>query len=251
MADQVLRCLKDRLQAIEKAGLPRNGPIRPQGVFRLLSRWFEKKVDAGPPASAPGLTGARVPRHSGGWAALRKRLQTEPRLRIIDAGFTSPSNVNYLTGLGHSVFLTDLVHEGCTGNWKTGTDEDGNPVWDTDAFLDHTLNFSGRTFDMVLLWTTLDYLPEPLVVPLVAHLYAAMKPGGQVLALFHTRTQGEETVHCRFHITPGDDVEVQLAQPFPIQRAFTNRSIERLFAAWSGHRQFLAKDSVSEVIITR
>ena len=47
------------------------------------------------------------------------------------------------------------------------------------------------------------------------------------------------------------DVEVQLTQQFPIQRAFTNRSIERLFAGWSGHKQFLAKDSVSEVIITR
>jgi hypothetical protein len=78
-----------------------------------------------------------------------------------------------------------------------------------------------------------------------------MNPGGEVLAFFHTRTHGEETVHCRFHVTPGDDVEVQLAQPFPIQRAFTNRSIEKLFAAWSGHTQFLAKDSVSEVIMTR
>jgi hypothetical protein len=44
---------------------------------------------------------------------------------------------------------------------------------------------------------------------------------------------------------------MQLAQQFPLQRAFTNRSIERLFAAWSGYRQFLAKDSVSELIITR
>ena len=32
---------------------------------------------------------------------------------------------------------------------------------------------------------------------------------------------------------------------------FTNRSIEKLFSGWSGHRQFLAKDSVSEVIMTR
>jgi len=78
-----------------------------------------------------------------------------------------------------------------------------------------------------------------------------MNPGGQVLALFHTRMQGEETANCRFHVTPGDDVEVQLAQPIPIQRAFANRSIEKLFAGWSGHKQFLAKDSVSEVIMTR
>jgi len=175
----------------------------------------------------------------------------EPGLRVIDTGYTSPSNINYLTGMGHSVFLADLVTDACTHDWQTGTDEDDNPIWDSEGFLRQTLNFSGRTFDVVLLWTALDYLPEPLVAPVVNHLYSAMNPGGQVLAFFHTRTQGEETVHCRFHLTAGDEVEVQLAQPFPIQRAFTNRSIERLFAEWSGHRQFLAKDSVSEVIITK
>jgi len=217
----------------------------------VLSRWFEKKQESGPAATVQGVTGPRVPRHSGGWAALRKRLQAEPGLRAIDVGYTSPANINYLTGLGQSVFLADLVHDACTQDWQTGTDEEGNPVWDVQGFLDQSLKFSGRTFDVVLLWTALDYLPEALVAPVVAHLYEAMNPGGQVLAFFHTRTQGEETVHCRFHITPGDEVEVQLAEQFPIQRAFTNRSIERLFAAWSGHRQFLAKDSVSEVIITR
>jgi hypothetical protein len=192
-----------------------------------------------------------VPRHSGGWAALRKRLQAEPGLRAIDVGYTSPSNINYLTGLGHSVYLADLVHDAYTGNWQSGTDEDGKPVWNVEGFLEQTLKFSGRTFDVVLLWTALDYLPEPLVAPVVAHLFSAMNPGGQILAFFHTRTQGEETVHCRFHLTAGDDVEVQLAEPFPIQRAFTNRSIERLFAGWSGQKQFLAKDSISEVIMTR
>ena len=192
-----------------------------------------------------------MPRHSGGWAMLRKRLQAESGLRVIDIGYTSPANVNFLTELGHSVFLADLVYDACTSDWQGGTDEEGNPVWNVRGFLDHSLNFSGRIFDLVLLWTALDYLPEPLVAPVVAHLYEAMNPGGQVLALFHTRTQGEEAAHWRFHLTVGDDVEVQLAQQFPIQRAFTNRSIERLFAGWAGHRQFLAKDGVSEVIITR
>ena len=217
----------------------------------MLSHWFEKKQASGPAASSPGFSGPRMPRYSPGWAALRKRLQAEPGLSIIDVGYTSPANINYLTGLGHSVFLADLVHDGCTGSWQNGTDEDGNPIWNTSGYLEQALNFAGRTFDVALLWTALDYLPEPLVAPVVAHLFSAMKPGGQVLALFHTRTQGEETVHCRFHVTSGDEVEVQLAQAFPIQRAFTNRSIERLFAGWSGHRQFLAKDSVSEVIMTR
>jgi hypothetical protein len=221
------------------------------GGFWLLNYWFERKHEAGSAASTTGLIGPRVPRFSGGWAVLRKRLVAEPSLSIIDTGYTSPANINYLTALGHSVFLADMVHDAYTGNWRDGEDEEGNQVWNVNGFLNHSLNFAGRTFDVALLWTTLDYLPEALVEPVVAHLYSAMNPGGQVLALFHLRTQGEETVHCRFHVTPGDDVEVQLAEAFPIQRAFTNRSIERLFSAWSGQRQFLAKDSVSEVIITK
>jgi hypothetical protein len=192
-----------------------------------------------------------VLRHSGGWAALRRRLEADSGLRTIDMGYTSPSNINYLTGMGHSIFLADVVHDACTGNWQTGAGPDGNPVWNVEGFLEQSLNFSGRTFDAVLLWTALDYLPEALVAPVVERLFQAANPDGQVLAFFHTRTRGEETAHCRFHLTAGDDVEVQLAEPFPIQRAFTNRSIERLFAAWSGYRQFLAKDGVSEVIITR
>jgi SAM-dependent methyltransferase len=192
-----------------------------------------------------------VPRHSGGWAAVRKRLETEDGLRIIDVGYTSPQNINYLTELGHSVFLANLVNDACTGEWITGKDDDGNDIWNVQGYLEQALSFADRMFDVVLLWTALDYLPEAFVAPVVNRLHASMNPGGQVLAFCHTRTKGEETVHCRFHLTPGDNVEVQLAQPFPIQRAFTNRSIEKLFAGWSGHRQFLAKDSVSEVIMTR
>ncbi|MFZ1084859.1 MAG: class I SAM-dependent methyltransferase [Terracidiphilus sp.] len=198
-----------------------------------------------------GLIGPRVLRHSGGWAALRQRFQSGSSLSAIDIGYTSPANINYLTSLGHSVFLADVIQDAWTGNWQNRSDEDGLPVWDVESFLAQSLNFAGRKFDVVLLWTALDYLPEAFVAPVVERLFEAMNPDGQVLAFFHTRTQGEETAHCRFHVTDGDDVEMQLAQQFPIQRAFTNRSIERLFAAWSGYRQFLAKDSVSEVIITR
>ena len=217
----------------------------------VLGRWFDRNPEIEAPAALTGLTGPKVQRHSGGWAALRRRLEATSGLSIIDIGYTSASNINYMANLGHSLFLSDLVHDACTGNWMTAKDEDGNPAWNVKEFLSHALDFSGRTFDVVLLWTALDYLPEAFVAPVVDRIFQATNPDGQVLAFFHTRTHGEETARCRFHLTGGDDVEMQLAEQFPLQRAFTNRSIERLFAAWSGYRQFLAKDSVSEVIITR
>ena len=100
-------------------------------------------------------------RHSGAWAVLRKRLLTEPGLRILDVGYTSPHNINYLTSLGHSIYLSDMVHDAWMENWQTGTDADGIPIWDVEGFVAHTLNFADRHFDVVLLWTALDYLPNP------------------------------------------------------------------------------------------
>ena len=224
-------------------------PKRDSGLIKL---WFEKKQGSGAPAQGSGLTGPRLPRNSSGWATLRKRLQAESGMRVIDIGYTSPTNINYLTSLGHSVFMADIVHDAVKGEWRSGTDNEGNPIWNVQGFIDNIFNFGGRTFDIVLLWTALDYLPEPFVVPVVEHLSDSMNPGGSVLSFFHMKTQGEGTAYCRFHITDGDQVEMQQqAEQFPIQRAFTNRSIERLFAGWSGHRQFLAKDSLSEVIMTR
>jgi hypothetical protein len=217
----------------------------------VLRRLFEKKPESDSSVQSPGHSGPKMTRHSGAWSALRKRLQAEPGLRVIDAGTTSPTNINYLTGLGHSIFLADPVNDAYNGSWQTGVDADENPIWDVDGFLQQSLQFSGKTFDVILLWTTLDYLPEPFVSPLVDQLYSSMNPGGQVLAFFHTKAKGDDTGFCRFGVTETDNVDMQVAQPFPIQRAFTNRSIQSLFTRWSGFRQFLAKDSLSEVIITR
>lgn len=212
---------------------------------------FERTQDAGLQLSKQPQPAPRVPRHSGGWAFLLKRLKAEPGLRVLDIGPTSASNINFLTDLGHSVYLADLAHDAYESNWLTEKDEDGNPTWNVQGYLDQALDLAGRTFDIVLLWTALDYLPEAFVAPVVERLYENVAPDGQVLAFFHTRMSGEEAVHCRFHLSPEDDVLVQLSAPYPIQRAFTNRSVERLFSAWSGQKCFLAKDSVSEVLVTR
>jgi hypothetical protein len=214
----------------------------------VLRRLFDKKPED---AGSEGQPGAKIARYSGAWAALRKRLQSEPGLRVIDAGSTSPANINYLTSLGHSIFLADPVNDAWKGNWQSGVDANDIPIWDIDGYLNQTLQFAGRTFDVILLWTALDYLPEPFVVPVVDKLHEAMNSGGQVLAFFHTKAKGDDTAYCRFSVTDSDSVEMQTAQPVPIQRAFTNRSIQSLFAHWAGFRQFLAKDSLSEVIITR
>jgi hypothetical protein len=198
------------------------------------------------------LSGPRVPRHSSGWSALQKHLKAEPSLRVLDIGPTSPSNINHLTSLGHSVWMSDLVHEALKGGWETPpAEEGGQPGFDVEGFLEQNLNFNGREFDVVLLWTTLDYIPEPLIAPLVERLYLSVRESGRILSLFHTKPSGPETVFCRYHLTETEMIEMQESAPFPVQRVYTNRNIEKLFSAFSNYRFFLAKDNLYEVIITR
>jgi len=197
------------------------------------------------------LTGPRVPRHSSGWVALQKYLKSEQALRVLDIGPTSPSNINYLTSLGHSVWMADLVHEALKGGWEIPAEEGGEAGFNVEGFLEQNMDFGGREFDVVLLWTTLDYIPEPLVNPLVDKLYHSLHADGRVLALFHTKKTGPETAFCRYHLTESEMIEMQESEPFPIQRVYTNRNIEKLFSAYGNYRFFLAKDNLYEVMITR
>lgn len=197
------------------------------------------------------LSGPRIPRHSSGWSALKKQLLTESGLRILDIGPTSPTNINLLTNAGHSVYMADLVPEAQNSRWMKKPEDGGDPVFDVEGFLDENLDFSGREFDAVLLWTTLDYLPDPLVQPTVDRLRSSMKPGGKVLALFHNKRTGENMGYARYHLSETDAIDAQESARIPIRRSFTNRGIEKLFERYAGCKFFLAKDNLYEVIVTR
>lgn len=171
---------------------------------------------------------------------------------MLDIGPTSSQNINFLTELGHSVYMADVVHESVTGGWIRPPAEEGDaPGFDVPGFFEQNLNFGGREFDVVLLWDTLDYIPQSLVQPLVDHLRQAVRKGGYILSTFHGKATGPNTSFCRYHLTATDSIEMQQSEAHPIQRVYTNRTIEKLFAEYSNYRFFLAKDNLYEVILTR
>lgn len=198
------------------------------------------------------LTGPRIPRHSSGWEALLKHLKAESGLRVLDIGPTSPQNINFLTEMGHSVYMADVVHEAMHGDWKLPAEEEGGPPrFDVEGFFQQNLNFHGRQFDVVLLWATLDYIPEGLIAAMVQHLKDATLKGGKILAIFHSKPTGPYTAYCRYHLTGEPEIEMQESEPYAVQRVYTNRKIEQLFQGASGIKFFLAKDNLYEVIVTR
>lgn len=181
-----------------------------------------------------------------------KYLQEHPNLRVLDIGPTSSQNINFLTSVGHSVYMADVVHESLTGPWNLPPKEKGEePQFDAAGFFEQNLNFSGREFDVVLLWNTLDYIPQGLVLPLIEHLKDSVRKGGVILAIFHSKATGPNTNFCRYHLTGSNSIEMQEAEAHPVQRVYTNRKIEELFSNFSNSRFFLAKDNLYEVILTR
>lgn len=196
-------------------------------------------------------SGVRTPRHSSGWAQLLSHLKSQESLRILDIGPTSSININYITSLGHSIYMANLAEEATQPEWLLPGEAGEPPAYDVKGFIEANLNFSGRTFDVVILWDTADYLPEPLLVPIMARIYEVLQPGGQLLAFFHSKNTGPEVAFRRYHLTDTPNVEMQLAGNQPLLRAFNNRQIEKLLEQFSGTKFFLAKDSLREVVAIR
>jgi hypothetical protein len=179
-----------------------------------------------------------------------KHLKSQESLRVLDIGPTSSNNINYITGLGHSIYMANLVEEAARPEWiKTVPGSD--PEVDVEGFLAQNLNFSGRRFDVVTLWDVPEFMPPALLPAVIQRLYEVTVPGAQVLALFHATPSGADTEFVRYHMTGSDTIDLQRAGNFKLRQTFTNRQIETLFKAFSSYRFFLAKDALREVIITR
>jgi hypothetical protein len=190
---------------------------------------------------------------------LHKYLKAEESLRILDVGPTSAGNINFVTRLGHSIYMANLVDEAAKPEWvtarppgQTAADpDDPNEGYDIEGFLKQNLEFSGRHFDVVALWDTIDYLPKPFVQPVVDRLYQVMEQGGQLLAFFHSKMIPEESIFSRYHLTDTEQVDLQRVGGHPMLHSYSNRQVEQLFQRYAAHRFFLAKDALREVIVTR
>jgi hypothetical protein len=201
-------------------------------------------------SSQRGGESGRVPRHSSGWNELLKHLRAQESLRILDIGPTSSTNINYITNLGHSIYMANVVEEASKPEWLVPGEPGSEPSFAVERFLESNLNFSGRMFDVVILWDTADYLHESLVVPILSRIHEVLQPGGLMLAFFH-QTSSPDTVFCRYHLTDTDVVEMQRAGNYPLLNIYNNRKIENMLTRFSSFRFFLAKDSLREVIVTR
>ncbi|MCU1306256.1 MAG: hypothetical protein JWN45_951 [Acidobacteriaceae bacterium] len=192
----------------------------------------------------------RAKRHSSGLNELTKMLAGQENLCILDLGPTSPQNIAHLTGLGHRVYNEDVLLASMDPSFVS-KNEDGSTSVNLESFLNENLKYNGQQFDAVIAWDIPDYLHESLVKAMVERLSSVIKPGGVLLAFFHTRDAGPDAPYYRYHIAGKDSLDLQRGPQFRLQRVFNNRHIENLFRDYSNIKFFLARDNVREVLVVR
>ena len=101
------------------------------------------------------------------------------------------------------------------------------------------------------MWDLCDYLPEPLVKPVMVRIYQITKPRGALLAFFHTRDAGADAPYYRYNIKNEEALELQQGPYFRLQRVFQNRHVENLFRDYTSIKFFLGKENIREVLLVR
>ncbi len=222
-------------------------------VAENVMRFFRGSSDQ---ASAPAVPQKRS-RRSSGMAEISRMLNSEDPLYVLDLGSTSANNISFLTAKGHKNYSEDLLRASIDRDLLV-RDESGKMVPDCKKFLDENLTYQNGLFDVVLCWNLPDYMEESLVKPTIDRLWSVMKPGGLLLAFFHTRDAGPDAPCYRFHITGTDMLEMQEVrlragdkQSPRLQRVFNNRHIENLFRDFASIKFFLARDAIREVLLVR
>ncbi|MGH9481438.1 MAG: class I SAM-dependent methyltransferase [Terriglobales bacterium] len=204
--------------------------------------------------ASPASAGMR--RHSNGLREFLASWEHAQDGRVLDLGCTSSSNLAYFVDHGHGVYTDDLLLEVERPQYQPRPAPEaapGTPApgFDAALWLRENLVFGPEHFDSVLLWDLVDYLPEPLVKPLLERLSAILKPGGTVLAYFHTRDAGPDAPFFRYHIHDRDTLELRPGRPYRLQRIFNNRHVENLFRGYRSIKFFLARDNLREVLAVK
>jgi len=221
------------------------------------------------PESVAAQGSQKLTRRSSGLGELSRSWESAENLCVLDLGSTSPANIRHFTERGHRIYSEDLLTASTDPELMT-KDEQGAPTLDSRKFLADNLVYPAAHFDFVFCWNLADYLDESLVKPVMGRLWSVLKPGGMLLAFFHTRDAGPDSPCHRFHIVGADTLEMQkielrrearrgptgavhtaVSDGFKLQRVFNNRNIENLFRDFASIKFFLARDNVREVLVVR
>lgn len=214
---------------------------------------------AAKPAPSSGASSPSNQRVSNGLKEFLWLISDAKRGRILDLGPASQSTIGFFTEKGFGISAEDFLRA-----WREflAAEEDrlrkapvGNEVERLSAevlaerFLQASLNYPAESFNGVLAWDLLDYAEPALASRMMSRLYDMLRPGGVVLALFHSRPA--ERFH-QYRLVNGQTIESVAAPLLATQvRVFQNREILDLFGQFRSSKTFVGRDQLREALFLK
>ena len=180
--------------------------------------------------------GGRVPRHSSGWKELLKHLRAQESLRILDIGPTSSTNINYITSLGHSIYMANVVEEASKPEWLIASAEAGEPPALMSIAFSRAISTSPAASSTLLSLGYGRLSARASIGPVfLAGIHEVLQPGGLMLAFFHQTIDCPRQHFCRYHLTDTDVVEMQRAGNLSVLHIYNNRKIENMLSEYANY----------------
>jgi hypothetical protein len=219
-------------------------------------------MPAGGYVSAPGSRNSSTQsdlRVSNGIKEFLWHLDGLGRGTLLDLGPAWQTTISFFVERGFKVYAEDVLRA-----WKDflASEEDRlrNVTLESDPtgltpesravrFLEANLQYSPGSFDAMLLWDLLDYLEPALAKRMVAHLTELIRPGGVLLAMFHSK---KPEGFNRYRVVDTQTLQV-LPTPIlcPAQRVYQNREIQDLFRLYRTSKSFVGRDQLREVLFLK
>src|SRR5436189_5971189 len=218
-----------------------------------------------PGGAAPAAGSPRTPvqpesnRLSNGLKELLWNLDGLERGTLLDLGPAWQTTLSFFIERGFRVSSEDVLRA-----WKAFlTDEEKRLREDPDArekldmtpngratrFLAENLQYPSASFHAVPLWDLLDYLNPMLAKQMVASLTELLRPGGVILAMFHSKKpEGFQ----RYRVADSNSLQV-ISSPVicPAQKVYQNREIQDLFIRYRTMKSFVGRDQLRETLFIK
>jgi len=209
---------------------------------------------AGPSVKGVAATAAQSGRVSNALKEFLWLLSDIPKAKILDMGQVSQDTLNFFIEKGFRVTTEDFlrswrefmdVEEARLRAGKIGGDvERPSAVSLADRFLEDLLKYPPASFNGILAWDLFDYMEPEMLARVVARLHDILRPGGVVLAIFHSRTPDR---FCRYRVLPDQTFELLPLPPIAQHvHIFQNREMLDLFAKFRTSKTFVGRDQLRE-----
>lgn len=210
----------------------------------------------GTPASihreSTGVPASDLARHSSALEQYFQAIQGQYGLAVLDLGPISQENTDFFNALGHNLRCDNFIRSldesfAGDGGFYANQEEDDR----IQVFQSKVLNYDDETLDGILVWDALQYLAPNLLEPCIEQMHSILRPGGQMLTVFHMEEKALEVPSFSYRIQGRNRVRLVSPTSRRPARYFTTRALEQLFKDFSQVKFFLTQDSLREVIIRK